>query len=115
MDTILDPVTIVQGDDEMRLSGVTITQEIVKKALSKLRSDKATGVDEISPRLLMEASYNIVEPLCNIFNSTVADCVVPDDWHRANVIPAHKKEEEHVQSTTDQLVSPARSVSCLKM
>jgi len=39
----------------------------------------------------MIADY-IVEPLCNIYIAAcMADGIVPLDWRRANVCPAHKK------------------------
>ena len=58
---------------------------------SKMRVDKALGADDMMPRFLVEIADSIVEPLCNIYNSTLRDGVVPIDWRRANVSPIHKK------------------------
>ena len=56
-----------------------------------MRIDKAPGADDMMPRLLVEIADSIVEPLCNIYKSTLADGIVPMDWKRANVSPIHNK------------------------
>ena len=45
----------------------------------------------MTPRLLVRIADCLVEPLCNIYTSSISDGVVPLDWRRANVCPAHKK------------------------
>jgi len=74
-----------------KLKTISITAENVKKALGKMRIDKAPGVDDMSPRLLVKIADCIVEPLCNIYNNSILDGIVPQDWKRANVCPVHKK------------------------
>ena len=73
------------------LSDVTITLQDVMKQLDKLRSDKAAGADELSPRLLMEVKDEICYPLLTIFKKSLNETCIPDDWKSANITPIYKK------------------------
>jgi len=70
---------------------LTVTRDDVLKSLSKLRPDKSPGPDNMHPMLLRETAQNIAEPLTLIFQRSVKDGRVPDDWKRANITPIHKK------------------------
>ena len=72
------------------LSDCQFTLDDVKKKLSKLRQDKSTGADDISPRLLYNIQENIYEPLYLLFRKSLDDGMVPDDWRNANVSPLYK-------------------------
>ena len=91
MDSIEQPPLVFHGSEKDKLKTISITAEKVKKALGKMRIDKAPGVDDMSPRLLVKIADCIVEPLCNIYNNSILDGIVPQDWKRANVCPVHKK------------------------
>ena len=43
------------------------------------------GPDNMHTMLLRETAHNIAEPLALIFQRSVKDGIVPDDWKRANV------------------------------
>ena len=70
--------------------GTEITFNRVRKILRRLRADKAQGMDELSPRLLMHVQDEICEPLCLLFDESMNEGLVPDDWRRANVVPIFK-------------------------
>ena len=72
------------------LSDCQFTLDDVKKKLSKLRQDKSTGADDISPRLLYNIQEDICEPLYLLFRKLLDDGMVPDDWRNANVSPLYK-------------------------
>jgi len=91
MESIEQPPLVFQGSEKDKLKTITIIAENVKKALGKMRIDKAPGVDDMSPRLLVQIADCIVEPLCDIYNNSILDGIVPQDWKRANVCPVHKK------------------------
>jgi len=91
IDNIEQPPLVFQGTEGDKLKSVSITAEKVRTALSKMRIDKAPGVDDMAPRLLVKIADCLVEPLCNIYTSSISDGVVPLDWRRANVCPVHKK------------------------
>lgn len=62
--------------------------------IKNLSSHKATGLDEISCRLLKEAAPVITDPLTYIFNNSIENGVFPKDWKTAKVIPLHKGNEK---------------------
>jgi hypothetical protein len=55
-----------------------------------MREDKAPGVDELLPRLLCHVIDEICKPIWIIFNKSLEDGAVLDDWKRANVTPLFK-------------------------
>ena len=63
----------------------------MKLKISKLKQDKAPGDDGITPKFLKEVADEIAEPLTEIFNKSVSEGVVPQDWKIANVTPIFKK------------------------
>jgi len=50
-------------DNDHMLCNIEITRDIVLKILNKLKSNKAPGVDGIVPRILVENSDVLSEPL----------------------------------------------------
>ena len=63
--------------------------------LTKLNIHKATGPDGLSARVLKECSSEIAPVLAYIFNESLAQGAVPDDWRLANVTPVFKKGEKY--------------------
>ena len=59
---------------------------------------KATGLDEISARILKEFASKLSPLLNNIFNKSFQEGEVPKDWRQANVIPVFKKGEKYLAS-----------------
>ena len=55
------------------------------------KQDKAPGDDGITPKFFKEAADEIAEPLTEIFNKSVSEGVVPQDWKIANVAAIFKK------------------------
>ena len=74
---------------------ILIDEAIVMSQLIKLRTDKATGVDEISPRLLSEIKNEVCCPLTMLFRKSMDTGCVPDDWRLANVSPIFKKRSRN--------------------
>lgn len=75
----------------LRLDNVVMDESVVMEKLMKLRADKATGADDISPRLLVEIRQEICHPLTIIFQKSLDTGCVPSDWKLANVSPIFKK------------------------
>ena len=65
---------------------------MVKSKTGKLKQDKAPGDGGITPKFLKEMVDEIAEPLTEIFNKSISEGVVPQDWKVANVTPVFKKE-----------------------
>jgi len=73
------------------LTHITVDTGTVKKKLEALRPDKASGPDDIPPRLLQELSEELCHPLTVILQKSIDEGVVPDDRKLANVCPIFKK------------------------
>ena len=67
--------------------------DIVSKYLKKLSPYKATGLDNISCRLLKEAAPIIASPLADIINRTIDTGIFPSSWKLAKVFPLFKAED----------------------
>ena len=74
-----------------RKPNISITINGVSKQLSKLNPGKAAGPDNLSSRILKELHHEIAPMLTDIFNTSLCEGKVPDDWRNASVTPVYKK------------------------
>ena len=81
----------ITADNIDHLDEIKITPEEVHDYIKHLDSNKASGVDGISPRLLKEAGTAIVPSLTRLINMSLSHCKMPRLWKRANIVPIHKK------------------------
>ena len=93
-----------ESDDEIPSKGtspftpmgeITVDPNGVLKLLNNLKIHKAPGPDGLSARVLKECSSEIARILALIYNETLAQGTVPDDWRQANVVPIFKKREKY--------------------
>ena len=93
-----------ESDDEIPFKGtspftpmgeITVDPNGVLKLLNNLKIHKAPGPDGLSARVLKECSSEIAPILALIYNETLAQGTVPDDWRQANVAPIFKKGEKY--------------------
>jgi hypothetical protein len=86
------------------LDSISVSTEDMNNLLSSLTIDKATGPDGISARLLKECSDEITPSLTALFNMLLSLGKVPQEWKAANVVPVHKKGDNHDIRTTDRFL-----------
>ena len=67
-----------------------ISQEKVEKYLKNIDISKATGSDNIGPRLLKLAAPFISDSLKHICNHSINNSTFPDKWKEGKVRPLHK-------------------------
>ena len=82
---------IVSSDNKFIFSPISSSN--VFTLLNKLSKSKATGLDNISAKLIRECTDLISIPLCNIFNNSLSSGLFPDDWKCARVTPLFKQGE----------------------
>ena len=82
---------LVVGVPHISIEDMVCTPDLVKEKLLKLNSSKAPGPDGVYPFILKSFADQLSVPLAIIFNKTLQEGVVPDDWRRANVSPIFKK------------------------
>ena len=68
-----------------------VHEDRVLKLLRQLKTNKATGPDKLSARVLKEAADIVAGPLCDICDRSLNFSSVPDDWKPADVTPTFKK------------------------
>ena len=73
------------------MENVQINMEELKKLLTKQKPNKASGPDDIHPRILKEAAEEIALPLYLIFKESTEKGLIPEEWKLAHVIPIFKK------------------------
>ena len=74
---------------------ITVDPKGVLKLLNNLNIYKASGPYGLSARVLKECSSDISPILALIYNESLAQGTVPDDWRLANVGPVFKKGEKY--------------------
>mgnify|MGYP003316629547 CR=1 FL=1 len=84
-----DPPVKYTGEDP--LTKMHVCPEKVAEKLGKLKVDGAPGPDRIFPRVVVNLKDYLAVPLTIIFNRSLKEGVVPEDWRLANVTPIFKK------------------------
>ena len=80
------------------LDQINISSAEVKKKLSKLRTDKSCGPDEVHPYILKHLSECMSIPLAIIFNRSIRTGIVPEIWKEGIVTALFKKGKKSLAS-----------------
>ena len=80
------------------LSTISIHPSDVYQVLIHLDISKACGPDLLSPCLLKEAAPVISPSLAGLFNKSIQDGSLPEDWVSANIAPVFKRGDKHLIS-----------------
>ena len=73
-----------------------IDADVVCNLLSTLEERKATGLDNISSRLLRTVAPAISESLASLFNACLSLGQFPSEWKCTNITPVPKSEDKHL-------------------
>ena len=84
----LPPFTYVT---DARLDQIIVTEEQVKQILLSLTTNKSTGPDFISNKLLKECADTLCGPLTYIFQLSLQQGIYPDSWKEAMITAIFKK------------------------
>ena len=76
-----------------KFSFSSTSSSIVFSHLNKLCRSKATGLDNISAKIIRECADMISVSLCDLFNKSLLSGIFPDDWKCARVTPLFKQGE----------------------
>jgi len=88
-DTILVKLSNVMPVDSM--PRIEFSELDVAGKLSNLKLNKSPGPDMLHPRVLHEIRNELVRPLTFIFNKSMNDGVLPEEWKTSVVSVLHKK------------------------
>ena len=78
------------------LTHLNITSEDVKQFFGKLKTSKSPGLDGLHPRVLVELTDQLIEPLKTIFCRSLIEGQLPQDWKDGNIAPIFKKGKRHI-------------------
>ena len=73
------------------VKNIHVTVQMVLEILKNLKDDKSCGPDEMHPRMLKELADDLAAPLATLFNMSIQDGVLPEEWKTAFVSPIFKK------------------------
>ena len=69
-----------------------ITEEETASAISKLKNNKAAGLDEITAELMKAGGQTIISTLATLLNTCWTRKMVPDEWRKGIIVKLPKKE-----------------------
>ena len=72
---------------------LTFSRQGVNNVLKLLNVSKASGTEEISPRLLKEGVPILASRISILFNMLITNSYFPPQWKNVNQIPVGKKKE----------------------
>ena len=93
----LDNLPDVEHNNKIKdtyLQDIRITSHAVEKKLKELDPGKAQGPDKVPARVLKELSKELALPLTHLFNKSIEDGTIPDDWKAAEVVAIFKKGDK---------------------
>ena len=80
------------------LNQIIVTSLGVQKLLESLTVNKASGPDGVPTYLLRELSHELAPILASLFQQSLDQGQLPNDWIKANVVPILKKGKRSLAS-----------------
>ena len=74
------------------------TVEEIEELLLTLKTDKSTGPDNVSPRMLKSTAHSIAPSMTKLFNLSIASGSNPQAWKLARIVPIHKSGNKALPS-----------------
>ena len=68
-----------------------VNESLIVKTLQGLKASKASGLDNISPRMLKDAAVVVAKTLTRIVIESLSQGTVPSEWKYAKITPLYKK------------------------
>jgi hypothetical protein len=81
-------------ETEVELEHINFEKGEILKVLKNLKQSAAPGPDGISPRILKEMRFELVNVMQKIFQKSIDQAKVPADWKKATVTPIYKKGQK---------------------
>jgi len=91
-DSKVNIVSDARDEDDLQI--VYFNPEDIKKKVLHMKSRSSPGPDKITPIVLKECIDVLKLPLSILFNMSIQEGVVPEDWRIANVTPIFKKGQK---------------------
>ena len=110
--SIPDPSFVNESLQPMSYAEITI--EEMKKLLLSSKCDKSPGPDELHPKILKECAEELATPMKIMFDLTMKNGKIPEEWKKAEVKAIYKKKGSRKDPSNYRPVS-LTSVVCKLM
>ena len=80
------------------MQNITITGNGVYKLLRNIKPHKATGPDNIQARYLKELALELTPAITFLFQTSLEQGKLPNDWLQAHIVPVFKKGDKNTAS-----------------
>ena len=100
------PEKIKNRDESERIQ---VSENEVLRNLRNMKAGKALGPDSVLPSVLKSCANELSKILCELFNASLQECVVPTVWKMSSKIPVPKKQ--NISSMND--LRPIALTSCV--
>ena len=70
---------------------ITVSESEVYFILKSINTNKATGPDKLSGRIIKQCVTSLVPIIHTIFNNSIEQCVMPALWKIGEIVPVQKK------------------------
>ena len=100
------------GTKGTKMSELIVTRNGIVKLLNELNPNKASGPDEIAAKLLKECSEDIADGLVLLFNKSLKQGKIPEDWREAIVTPLFKGRNKNRSKAENYRPISLTSVTC---
>ena len=87
-------VDVITFESDNVLENIVFTRKDISAYIQKMNNNKAPGPDGIYTRHIKELKEQIVEILTKIFNKSMSDSEIPEDFKLANVTAIFKKGDK---------------------
>ena len=87
-----DIPAMLRPDVQSEMRKLVVDEETIKNKLERLNICKSVGPDGIHPRILKEQCEHLCKPLYKLFNKSLSEGQLPDDWKQAKVSAIFKRK-----------------------
>ena len=76
------------------LQDIEVNEMEVLIILNSLDINKATGIDNISPKVLIYCALPLLKPICHLFTASLTTSSIPTQWRTHCITPVHKSGDK---------------------
>ena len=81
------PLCPAKVDADNTIEDIVVTEIMVRKELERLNMNKSAGPDGIPGIILKKCADELALPLARLFNKSLEEGCLPQEWKRARVVP----------------------------
>src|SRR3989442_1404457 len=94
-----DDIMLLDKENQVEnMDSISFTDEDVIKAISEFKENKSAGIDEINSTYAINIKEIVAKPLRILFNKSLQENEIPDEWKTANITPIFKKGDKSLVS-----------------